>query len=51
MPEFLVILVIALIIFGSGKISELGSSVGKALKNFKMSMNELEKHPDDNSRK
>lgn len=38
MPELLVIMVIALLIFGPGKIPEMGSAVGKALKDFKRSM-------------
>ncbi|MEI8172407.1 MAG: twin-arginine translocase TatA/TatE family subunit [Deltaproteobacteria bacterium] len=47
MPELLVVLVIALIIFGPGKLPELGSSIGKALKNFKRSMYEPGGKPDD----
>lgn len=35
MPELIVILVIALIFFGPGKLPELGSSLGKAIKGFK----------------
>ena len=38
MPELLVIMVIALVIFGPGKIPEMGSAIGKALKDFKRSM-------------
>lgn len=38
MPELLVIVVIALLIFGPGKIPEMGSAVGKALKDFKRAM-------------
>lgn len=34
-PELLVILVIALIIFGPSKISELGKGLGEGIKNFK----------------
>jgi len=40
LPEILIILVIALIFFGPGKLPELGSSVGKAIKGFKKSMEE-----------
>ena len=36
--HILVILVIVLIIFGPGKLPELGSAIGKALKGFKRSM-------------
>ena len=38
--HILVILVIVLIIFGPGKLPELGSSIGKAIKGFKKSMAE-----------
>ena len=38
--HLLVILVIALIIFGPGKLSDVGSSLGKAIKGFKKAMNE-----------
>ena len=42
MPELLIILVIILIIFGVGKLTEIGSAIGKGIKNFKKSMNEKE---------
>ena len=35
MPELIIILVIVLIIFGAGKLPEIGSGMGKAIKNFK----------------
>jgi sec-independent protein translocase protein TatA len=35
MPELIIILVIILIIFGAGKLPEIGSGIGKAIKNFK----------------
>ena len=41
MPEMLVILVIALIIFGPRKLPELGKSLGKSLAEFKRASNEL----------
>jgi sec-independent protein translocase protein TatA len=34
-PEMVVILIIALVIFGPKKIPELGESLGKAIKGFK----------------
>lgn len=33
--ELVVILVIILIIFGAGKLPEIGGGIGKAIKNFK----------------
>lgn len=38
--ELLLILIIVLIIFGAGKIPQLGEGLGKAIKGFKKSMNE-----------
>ena len=35
MPELLVILVIIVIIFGAGKLPEIGAGIGKGIKNFK----------------
>ncbi|HOO89408.1 MAG TPA: twin-arginine translocase TatA/TatE family subunit [Syntrophales bacterium] len=36
-PELLIILVIILIIFGAGKLPEIGGAIGKGIKNFKKS--------------
>jgi len=38
-PELLIILVIVVIIFGVGKLPEIGSALGKGIKNFKKSVN------------
>jgi sec-independent protein translocase protein TatA len=35
MPELIIILVIILIIFGAGKLPEIGGGVGKAIRNFR----------------
>ena len=35
MTELIIILVIILIIFGAGKLPEIGSGLGKAIRNFK----------------
>jgi sec-independent protein translocase protein TatA len=40
MPELLIILVIILIIFGAGRLPEIGGAVGKGIKNFKKSFND-----------
>ena len=34
-PELIIILVIILIIFGAGKLPEIGAGLGKGIKNFK----------------
>jgi sec-independent protein translocase protein TatA len=38
LPEILVILVIALLIFGPGKLADLGKGLGEGIKNFKSSV-------------
>ncbi len=43
MPELIVILVIIVIIFGAGKLPEIGSGIGKGIKNFKNATKEEEK--------
>jgi sec-independent protein translocase protein TatA len=43
MPELIIILVIILIIFGAGKLPEIGAGLGKAIKNFKGATQEAEK--------
>jgi len=40
--ELMLILVIVLIIFGAGKIPQLGEGLGKAIKGFKKSVNEAD---------
>jgi sec-independent protein translocase protein TatA len=35
MTELIIILVIVLIIFGAGKLPEIGSGLGRGIKNFK----------------
>ena len=41
MPELIIILVLALIIFGPRKLPELGRSLGKSIAEFKKASNEL----------
>jgi sec-independent protein translocase protein TatA len=41
MPELIIILVIALIIFGPRKLPELGRSLGKSIGEFRRASNEL----------
>jgi len=38
LPKLIVIAVIALLVFGPGKLPELGKSVGKSIKEFKKAM-------------
>ena len=40
LPELLVIVVIALLIFGPKKLGELGKGLGEGIRNFRSSLNE-----------
>lgn len=42
MPELIIILVIILIIFGAGKLPEIGGGIGKAIRNFKKATHDTE---------
>ena len=41
-PELLIILAIVLVIFGANKLPEIGSGMGRAIKNFKKATSEPE---------
>jgi len=41
-PEMLIILVIVLIIFGAGKLPQIGEGLGKGIRNFKKASKESE---------
>jgi sec-independent protein translocase protein TatA len=43
MPELIIILIIILIIFGAGKLPEIGAGMGKAIRNFKGESDKTEK--------
>lgn len=53
MPELIIILIIILIIFGAGKLPEIGSGIGKGIRNFKTATKEKAKEippPEENSK-
>jgi len=53
-PELIIILVIVLIIFGAGKLPEIGAGIGKGIKNFKKATTEDDSDPgkiEDKSKK
>jgi sec-independent protein translocase protein TatA len=39
MPELIVVLVIVLIIFGAGKLPQIGEGLGKGIRNFRKATN------------
>jgi sec-independent protein translocase protein TatA len=45
--DLIVILVIALLIFGPKKLPEMGSAIGKSIKEFRKGMHELTGHKDE----
>ena len=47
MPELLIILVIILIIFGAGKLPQLGKGLGEGIKNFKKASDEPKEKIED----
>ena len=47
MPELIIILVLVLIIFGAGKLRDIGRGLGKGIKNFKSSINEPDQGSDE----
>jgi sec-independent protein translocase protein TatA len=57
MPELIVILVIVLIVFGAGKLPQIGEGLGKGIRNFRKSTKDQEeiditpKKPEENSEK
>ncbi|MBW2063630.1 MAG: twin-arginine translocase TatA/TatE family subunit [Deltaproteobacteria bacterium] len=46
MPELIIILIIILIIFGAGKLPEIGSGIGKGIKNFRKATQEGQEKPE-----
>lgn len=40
MPELIIVLAIVFIIFGAGKLPEIGKGLGKGIRNFKKSFSE-----------
>ena len=46
-PELMIILVIIMIIFGAGKLPEIGSAFGNSIRNFKKSMKEAEENSEE----
>jgi sec-independent protein translocase protein TatA len=46
-PELMIILVIIMIIFGAGKLPEIGAAFGNSIKNFKKSMKEAEESDEE----
>lgn len=50
MGEMLIILVVVLLLFGGKKLPQLGSSLGKAINNFKSSLHEEDQNQIENNK-
>ena len=46
-PELMIILVIIMIIFGAGKLPEIGSAFGNSIRNFKKSIKDAEQENEE----
>jgi sec-independent protein translocase protein TatA len=40
LPELLIVLVIVVLLFGAGKLPQIGAGIGEGIRNFKKSMKE-----------
>jgi sec-independent protein translocase protein TatA len=47
LPELIIVLVVALLIFGPKKLPEMGSAIGKAITEFRKGMSELSAPKDE----
>jgi sec-independent protein translocase protein TatA len=50
-PEVIVIALIALLLFGAGRIADIGKGLGQGIKNFKQGLKEAGEEDDDKSEK
>ena len=46
-PELIIVVVVALLIFGPKRLPEMGSSIGKAINSFKRGMNDITEPKDE----
>jgi len=46
-PDLIIVLVIALLVFGPKKLPEMGSSIGKGIREFRKGMSELSQPKED----
>jgi len=46
LPEIILIAVVALLLFGPGRLADLGKGRGEGIRNFKSSVKEGDKEPD-----
>jgi sec-independent protein translocase protein TatA len=49
LPEILLILAVALLVFGPSKLADLGKGLGEGIKNFKSAVKDGEQDPEKKS--
>ncbi len=49
LPELLIVLAVALLIFGPSKLSDLGKGLGEGIRNFKSAVNDGKNEPEKKS--
>jgi sec-independent protein translocase protein TatA len=47
MTELIIILIIALVIFGPGKLPEMGGAIGRGIRDFKKAMSEPDRKQEE----
>ena len=50
-PQLLIILLIVLVLFGAKKLPQIGGNLGKAIKNFRVSLSGEDKDDEDKDQK
>ena len=48
--ELLIIMIIVLLVFGAGKLPEIGGAIGKEIRGFRHAMSEVQTLPRDSKR-
>lgn len=51
MPELVVVLVIIMIVFGAGKLPQIGEGIGKGIRNFKKAVSSDSDDSEDSHKK
>ena len=47
MPQLMIVLLVVVLIFGASKLPQIGDGMGKAIRNFKKSVKEVEEEVED----
>lgn len=50
MPEIVIVLIIALIVFGPGKLPDIGKAIGKGIRDFKKEMDAPEQKTENTTK-